>query len=220
MSPRIDRAASPAVTTPPETEHAPAAASPGPTCSVERHTLEQAERAYATSTMSPGEAAIAAGASHLGFHESMEVSAKMLVGAELGARLDGTIKIERRDDGKFEVTAMAAGQVGVGDEKHRLVGGVGAGTTIVVNTPEAAADVAQAMATVGVVATAKSSIALLPWAWAADKLTGTSEHAAERLQHYAASGLKSAGGDVRFSGAAKLHLKEPLGLSTHGEAEV
>lgn len=191
----------------------------GPVCSVEQNRIEQAERHYATSTMSPFESTISNAASRLGPHQSFEVSCKALVSAEVAAKVEGKISIERRDDGKYEVAAFAGGQVGGGDAHSRAMAGVAGGTKFVVDTPEAAADIAQAIATVGGVASAVTSPALFPWAILADKATGASAHALARLDHYRAN-LVEVKGDARATAALSVELPKTPGVHGHAAAEL
>lgn len=191
----------------------------GPVCSIEQNRVEQAERQYATSTMSPFESTISEAASHLGPHQSFEVSCKALVTAELAGKVEGKISIERRDDGKFEVEAFAGGQVGAGvPNGARGMAGVAGGTKFVVETPEAAADLAQAIATTGVVAYAATTPGLWPLAFPLDKITGTSAHATERLDHYRAN-LVEVSGEGRASGGFSFNLHPAPGLHGHAGAE-
>lgn len=194
-----------------------AAPRPGPVCSAEQNRIEEAERRFATSTLSPFESALSTAVGHLGPHQSMELSCKTLVSAELAGKIEGKISIERRDDGKYEVTAFAGVQGGVGDEHARAMAGVAAGTKFVVETPEAAADLAQAIATLGGVATAKSNPALFPWAQLGDKVSGASAHALERLDHYRAN-LVEVKGEARATGALSVKAHSP-GVHGHASAD-
>lgn len=192
----------------------------GPVSSVEQNRIEQAERQYATSTMSPFESTISDAASRLGPHQSFEVSCKALVTAKLAGKVEGKISIERRDDGKYEVEAFAGGQVGVGvPDKARGMVGVAGGTKFVVETPEAAADLAQAIATAGVVAYAATTPGFWPVAFPLDKISGTSAHAAERLDHYRAN-LVEVKGEGRASGGVSLNLHPAPGMHGHASAEL
>ena len=165
-------------------EHTSNAVSAGPVCTVESNRLEHNERDYAGRSSGVGQDLIKSGAQSLGEHQSMEVICKANVAVDgLAAKAEGKLKITRRDDGKYEVEVMNAFGVGVGDEHAKATVGVGAGTRYVVSTPEAAADIAQAIASLEVVA-ATSGSGVGPFVMAADAFTGTSRSAMERLSHY------------------------------------
>ncbi|MBM4782976.1 MAG: hypothetical protein GQE15_35300 [Archangiaceae bacterium] len=190
---------------------------PGPTSNAERHRVEAAERAYATAHLSPMEAQIAERASHLGPHQSIELTCKGLLSAELASKVEGKISIERRDDGAFEVTTFGAAAMGIGNEHFKAMPGIAAGTKFVVQTPEAAADLAQAIATSGGVATAKAMPGF-PWAHVVDRATGASAHAAERLDHYRAN-VTEMQGEARAILSAHFELHAGSGLHAHAGAE-
>jgi hypothetical protein len=174
---------------------------------LEKNRIERAERDYALATLSPGEAAMGAAAKALGPHQSVEFSCKLGVDAGgVEAKGEGKIKIEKRDDGRYEVSVSGAVAAGA---KHALAG-VAAGTRFVVETPEAAADIAQAVATLGVATAAKASSPVFDLA---DRATGTSAHAFERLTHYGKN-LTSVEVDARALVGAKLVS------GTFGKAEV
>lgn len=190
---------------------------PGPTSNAERNRIETAERAYATSHLSPMEATIAERASHLGPHESIELTCKGLLSAELASKVEGKISIERRDDGAFEVTTFGAAAMGMGNEHFKAMPGVAAGTKFVVQTPEAAADLAQAIATSGGVETAKAMPGF-PWARAVDAVTGASAHANERIDHYRAN-VTEMKGEARAILSAHFELPTSSGLHAHAGVE-
>lgn len=213
---RIDGPRSSAAHLTSEAEGAVPTPKPGPTSSVEQNRVEEAERAYARATVSPGEDLVASRARALGPHQSVEVSCKALVSGELAGKVEGKLVIEHRDDGKYEVTAFGAAQAGAGADL-KLIGGVAAGTKFVVNTPEAAADIAQAVATLGVTTSAKTNLGLYPWASLADKISGTSDHALERLDHYREN-LVKVSADARLTGSIGIGVHTP-GLDLHAIAE-
>lgn len=190
---------------------------PGPTSNAERNRIETAERAYATSHLSPMEAQIAERASHLGPHESIELTCKGLLSAELASKVEGKISIERRDDGAFEVSTFGAAAMGIGNEHFKAMPGVAAGTKFVVQTPEAAADLAQAIATSRGVETAKAMPGF-PWARAVDAVTGASAHANERIDHYRAN-VTEMKGEARAILTAHFELPTNSGLHAHGGVE-
>lgn len=190
---------------------------PGPTSNAERNRIETAERSYATSHLSPMEATIAERASHLGPHESIELTCKGLLSAELASKVEGKISIERRDDGAFEVTTFGAAAMGIGNEHFKAMPGVAAGTKFVVQTPEAAADLAQAIATSGGVETAKAMPGF-PWARAVDAATGASAHANERIDHYRAN-VTEMKGEARAILSAHFELPTSSGLHAHAGVE-
>jgi hypothetical protein len=146
---------------------------------VEKNRIERAERDYALATLSPGEAAMGAATKALRPHQSVEFSCKLGVDAGVALKGEGKIKIEKRDDGMYEVSVSANAAIGLGGG----MAGVAAGTRFVVATPEAAADVAQAVATIGVT-TAAYGTGLAPVVSFADTVSGASAHALERLKHY------------------------------------
>lgn len=190
---------------------------PGPTSNAERHRIETAERAYATAHLSPMEAQIAERASHLGPHQSMELTCKGLLSAQLASKVEGKISIERRDDGAFEVTTFGAAAMGVGNEHFKAMPGVAAGTKFVVQTPEAAADLAQAIATSGGIATA-NAMPGFPWARVIDGVTGAKAHAAERIDHYRANVVEMKG-EARAILSAHFEAHGNAGLHAHAGVE-
>ncbi len=190
---------------------------PGPTSNADRNRIETAERAYATAHLSPMEAQIAERASHLGPHQSIEFTCKGLLGAGLASKVEGKIAIERRDDGAFEVTTVGAAAMGIGNSHLKAMPGIAAGTKFVVQTPEAAADLAQAIATSGGVAAAKGMPGF-PWARAIDAVTGASEHAAERIDHYRAN-VTEMKGEARAMLSAHFEPIKSTGLHAHAGVE-
>lgn len=215
MSPRpISSSTGSHVTNEPSVLH-PAAV--GPTSSVQRNNVEQIERAYAESNLSPGEASIAAAARGLRSHEAIEFNCKAVVSAEVAAQAEGKIKITRRDDGRFEVQAQGNAAAGLGSDQSQAMIGVGAGTAFVVSTAEGAADLAQAIATVGVTAGSKTNGATSFMTEAADLVSGTTKHALDRLAFYA-SHLKEMKADIRGVMVTSTS-PEAAGLHVHGSIE-
>lgn len=190
---------------------------PGPTSNAERNRIELAERAYATSHLSPMESQIAERASHLGPHQSIELTCKGLLSASLASKVEGKISIERRDDGAFEVTTFGAAAMGIGSEHFKAMPGVAAGTKFVVQTPEAAADLAQAIATSGGIATAKEMPGF-PWARAIDSVTGAGAHAADRIDHYRGN-VTEMKGEARAIVSGHFELGKGSGLHAHAGVE-
>jgi hypothetical protein len=188
----------------------------GGVCSIEQNQVEKAERRYALSTMSPLESTISRAISRLLPGQSFEVNCKALVSAELASTIEGSISIERRRDGRYQVETSAGGQIGAGASLARAMVGVAGGTTFVVETPEAAADLAQAIATLGVVALLRST--LFPWAPLADAVTRTSAHAIERLDRYR-SNLTRVKVEARASAGFSKSLHSPE-LQAHANAEI
>lgn len=159
---------------------------PGPTCSVARNQLEVNERTFATAEHSLGEAALAGFARNLGPYQSVELGGKASGALELAAKGEAKLRIACRSDGQYEVEAFASFGAGVGVDKGKAFVGVAAGTKFVVATPEAAADLAQAIAALEVVGTAVAGANInLPFVLAVDAATGTSKDAMRRIAHYA-----------------------------------
>lgn len=153
-------------------------------CTIESNKVEAAERTYATASLGVGEELLSGPLAKLGFNQSLEVACKASAAADgLAAKGEGKLKVSRRDDGKYEVELYDAFGVGGGDERGKALVGVAAGTKFVVNTPEAAADLVEAIGALGAVAVGTTST-FMPFVAAADALTGTSRDALERLAHY------------------------------------
>lgn len=188
-----------------------------PVCTVETNRLEQSEREYAGRSSGLGQDPIKAGVESLCEHQSIEVNCKANVAIEgVAGKSEGKVKITHRDDGKYEVEVMSAFGVGIGEEHAKALVGVGAGTSYVVSTPEAAADIAQAITSLEVVSVTSTS-GLGPLVMAADAFTGTSRSAMERLSHYS-DNLASVKCDVRASIEAGAAPKSP-GVHLEGKAE-
>lgn len=182
----------------------------GPTSSVERNTIEQLERRaiHGDGVKTLGRDALTGLTRKLDFDQSVEFGCKVAVSDGVAAQVEGKVSIERRHDGRYEVRADAAAQVGVGEQHGRAVAGVGGGTTFVVESPEAAADIAHAIATLGVSATVNSNIGVNFLSVPLDTVTGTTKFAVERLQHYREN-LVDARVDARGTGV--------LSEGTHGK---
>ncbi len=194
---------------------------PGPTSSIERNTIERAEQAAIGGSQynTLGRDTLTGIAKGLRYDQSVEFGCKAVVSKGFAAVTEGKIKIERRTDGRYEVSANANAQLGAGDAHRRATLGVGAGTKFVVESPEAAADIAHAMATLGVSATLNANIGVNFLTIPADTLTGTTKFAVERLHHYREK-LVDARIDARGSAllSAGNHDKT-AGVNVHGGAE-
>lgn len=197
-----------------------ASAPPGPVCSIERNRLEVDERAFATASMGLGEETIANRTRALGDHQSLELVCKSSMAAELVAKAEAKLKITRRDDGMYEVETFNAFGVGGGTAEVSGTVGVAAGSKFVVATPEAAADLAQAIASLEVVGSMAAS-PLFPAVLTADALTGASRSAITRLAHYR-DNLTSVRCDLRGTVEGELgdHHQTKAFTGTRGEVKL
>ncbi|MBL8921861.1 MAG: hypothetical protein JNJ54_23590 [Myxococcaceae bacterium] len=191
----------------------------GPVCTAESNRLEMDERNFATASLGLGEETIANRTRALGDHQSLELVCKTSMTAEIAAKAEAKLKISKRDDGKYEVETFNAFGVGGGLTEAKGTVGVAAGSKFVVATPEAAADLAQAIASLEVVASTVAS-PLAPIALVADAYTGTSVSALTRLAHYRGN-LTSVRCDVRGAVEGELaHEKTKSFSGTRSEAKL
>ncbi len=162
-----------------------AEATPGrAVCTIESNKVEAAERSYARASLGVGEELLTLPVAKLGFNQSLEVVCKASAAADgFAAKGEGKLSVSRRDDGKYEVEVFDSFGVGGGDERRKAMIGVAAGTKFVLNTPEAVADLVQAIGALGAVAVGTTST-FMPFVAVADAVTGTSRDALERLGHY------------------------------------
>lgn len=203
------------------TTSAPPAPAPGPVCTAESNRVEQAERSFATASSGLGEESIRDRTHALKPHQSLEVTCKSSGVAEIALKGEARLKITHREDGQYEVEIFNAFGIGAGVKSANATAGVAAGTKFVVATPEAAADLTQAIASLTVVGAARTT-SLGPFVALGDCVTGTSADALERLGHYAKN-LASVQGDLRIAAEGELGGHDPVkgftGTKTEAKAE-
>lgn len=188
------------------------------TCTQKQFDTQRNEVSYAKQNEGClGRGTVEAGIKALHPHQSYEVALK--AGGTVGGgavKGDAKLSVTRRDDGKFEVSVANSTVAGIDFKDAKLMGGLGAAAKYVAHTPEAAADIAQALATVELSYAASVGVPL----GGPLMMLGASD-AMRRLEHYQAN-MSEVKVDARSVAEVDFHANTPgldLALDAGGKVE-